>query len=761
MTGLVLVLALAACAPAPAPAPQPAQPAQPSKPTPTDAAPPLEGTLWVLNSYVDHTGATVAPIPGTRVTAELKDGFIGGNASCNQYNGAYTLDGDSLQFILGPMTMMACEEAVMQQEMNFLADLGDVTTYEISGNQLSMMDESGAVALTFTVDEPLAFVGTNWQVQSYNNGKGGLVSSLNTELMTALYAADGTVSGFGGCNNYNGPYTTDGDGIQVGPLVTTRKACLEPETLMDDEAGYLAALQRVASYNIRGAELTMYDAEGARTVVYNASPAAETPVEVAGSAAPMGDPVMVDDVTMVQRGGDWVAVVTGNSPDACPRKFQSEQQASGDAIEIALTSVAPQDAMCAQMLTPFTEEVVIDTTDMQPGEYSVSVNGVAADEPITVGVAAKSSGCAGLDLAGISLDTQGLPYPWQANCIPAAPYDASMPPGPQGLPEHVVINFGVVDPADRQPGDPILYIIPVEAYKAIWDENDNPGVSETIDQIEFQTALLPMPAETSGYPALPYEEITGVNDLAVQVGRVTPAADSASKNGFRFVGRWAQDANPVTNQGLRYTYQGFTNDGRYLVSFWYPVSTAELPNDVADVPADAIDLFNSDPAAAISADAERLNSLTPSDWEPDLSQLDALVSSLVIEGMSANTLGNGVWEWTALRNPNTGEETPLTDGGVYQITFNPDGTFELKADCNNASGSYTADGGLMGSMRFSPGPMTLAECGSDSQSSNLISWLPGIQNYRGHAGGTTLDLSLPAGGGELVFKLAGMDESTP
>ena len=55
-------------------------------------------------------------------------------------------------------------------------------------------------------------------------------------------------------------------------------------------------------------------------------------------------------------------------------------------------------------------------------------------------------------------------------------------------------------------------------------------------------------------PALPYEEIWGVNDLSVQVSRVPSNEDSATQNGYRFVGRWAQDANPVVNGNLRYAY---------------------------------------------------------------------------------------------------------------------------------------------------------------------------------------------------------------
>ncbi|MCA9870534.1 MAG: META domain-containing protein, partial [Anaerolineae bacterium] len=234
----------------------------------------------------------------------------------------------------------------------------------------------------------------------------------------------------------------------------------------------------------------------------------------------------------------------------------------------------------------------------------------------------------------ISLDTQGLPYSWQPVLVPETPYDASMPPGPTGLPEHIEILFGVTDPADRQPSDPIMYIIPVNAYRAQWDAAGDPSVSRTLDRIEQYAFTMPSPAPTSGMPALPSSEIAGYNDLAVQISRAVPASElnllSATQTGYRFVGRWAQDANPVTNQGLRYVYQGFTNDGQYLVSFWYPVTTDAAPADVSQIPQEDWDAFNADPMGVISTTADALNALPPADWEPDLETLDALVASLEI-----------------------------------------------------------------------------------------------------------------------------------
>src|SRR5512143_2767837 len=66
------------------------------------------------------------------------------------------------------------------------------------------------------------------------------------------------------------------------------------------------------------------------------------------------------------------------------------------------------------------------------------------------GNAATSNFCTEVNPNQIQINTMGLPYSWQANCVAATPYNATQPPGPTGLPEHVEINFGVVNPTAAQ-----------------------------------------------------------------------------------------------------------------------------------------------------------------------------------------------------------------------------------------------------------------------------------------------------------------------
>jgi len=322
-----------------------------------------------------------------------------------------------------------------------------------------------------------------------------------------------------------------------------------------------------------------------------------------------------------------------------------------------------------------------------------------------------------------------------------------------GLPAHVEVLFGAATLEDRQPGTPIMYIIPVDAYLRMWDAAGDPTVSSQVDKIFQYTVALPSPAPAS-MPALPVEEVVGHNDVAVQAGRaVTDTAGtspSASKSGFRFVGRWAQDANPVINQNLKYVYQGFTNDGKYLVSFFYPVTTPKLPRSQEEVTAGQMERFNTNPTAAIQMQAQMLDALAPSDWDPNLNTLDALVASLEIARMKSAGLLEQPWVLAGVE-PGGGVK-PLTDTTRhYEVLFMADGNLAYQADCNRGSGTFTYHGGMTGGLRSTLGLATMAECNDNGQGQMFVNGLMSSQDFRVLPGGSPFKLILPAGGGSLVF----------
>jgi heat shock protein HslJ len=107
------------------------------------SANPLEGE-WNVTGYNTGAQAVTGPITGTTLTATFTaDGQVGGNAGCNSYSGTYKLDGTSLT--VGPLatTMMACDQAIMDQETQFLTALQTPTTVETSGATVTLRAASG------------------------------------------------------------------------------------------------------------------------------------------------------------------------------------------------------------------------------------------------------------------------------------------------------------------------------------------------------------------------------------------------------------------------------------------------------------------------------------------------------------------------------------------------------------------------------------------------------------------------------------------
>lgn len=107
----------------------------------------LEGRTWLATELVVD-GSAVAPVEGTVITAKFEDGAISGIASCNNYFGSYTVDGDSMTFGTIGSTLMACEGLVQDQETAYLTLLSQVDAYAVDGDTLTLRS-GGADVITF------------------------------------------------------------------------------------------------------------------------------------------------------------------------------------------------------------------------------------------------------------------------------------------------------------------------------------------------------------------------------------------------------------------------------------------------------------------------------------------------------------------------------------------------------------------------------------------------------------------------------------
>lgn len=225
---------------------------------PKESAPSLAGTSWIL---VELYGQSV--LSDVSVSLNFDGQSISGNDGCNSFGGSYTTDGNS--FSVGDdlmSTLMACEDAIMQQAGKFTQALIATDTYKIDEGRLILVDESGNNLAVFKpVSQELS--GTSWTVTFVNNNTSdtGVVASSDTIIeQTIAFDAEGEFNGNAGCNSYFGNYEVEGNELSLDAIGSTKMAC--PEEVMKAETDYLAALEKADTYQIMGYSLQILDADG-------------------------------------------------------------------------------------------------------------------------------------------------------------------------------------------------------------------------------------------------------------------------------------------------------------------------------------------------------------------------------------------------------------------------------------------------------------------------------------------------------------------
>jgi copper homeostasis protein (lipoprotein) len=115
--------------------------------------PALRGTAWKLVRLGEAPVQVSAGQDAPHLVFASDTLQVSGSGGCNRITGSFTLEGDQMR--LGPLagTMMACANG-MEQEQRFLKSLNRVERYRISGQQLELLDASGAVLVRLEAAAP-------------------------------------------------------------------------------------------------------------------------------------------------------------------------------------------------------------------------------------------------------------------------------------------------------------------------------------------------------------------------------------------------------------------------------------------------------------------------------------------------------------------------------------------------------------------------------------------------------------------------------
>lgn len=222
---------------------------------------PLADSTWEMTA-VWQDGDLAGANPTSIVVAGFADGAVSGYDGCNDYRFTYSIDDESVSFSDLSVTGRACEPTDFEpQGDEFLAAIQASTQFEMSEQSLELTDDNGDVQLRFRPANELPLVGVAWRLEGYASGNGAMTSPLSGSRISLAFAADGTLGGIAGCNDYGADYILAGNLITVDGLVSTERACLEPDGIMTQDTDYLEVLTRVTGFATNLTLLVLLDAD--------------------------------------------------------------------------------------------------------------------------------------------------------------------------------------------------------------------------------------------------------------------------------------------------------------------------------------------------------------------------------------------------------------------------------------------------------------------------------------------------------------------
>ncbi len=650
------------------------------------------GTTWQWEEFQDTAGINDITVhnPKNYTLTLNPDGTFNAQADCNMVSGNYALEGSSLTLAAGPMTMAMCPPESLSD--TYVARLGEVVSAVQEGGKLFlnlMMDGGNMIFSPQAPAGPLApeslgslEYNTEWTASGAAKLKNGFYSepgppgagfatSVRPEPQFTVYGQlngqdaaavvlEIMLSGTG--TLYDLAVVVDQNGTaanvataNLGNRVKVNSVVIENNEVVVDMVAHgpedhpcCPSQGVVRRYALQDNQLVQSGEELLGTVILPANLSPETlenmtyksgwtqdgtaPLangEYREAAAPGSttQTVIVFDnrsipygpINARQSSAVFLRVDPGGSGTFYDLAVVSDVE--GQPVNMAITTVGDRIKIIDHQLVGGQVEVnLLDRAAgvamaEAPTEQYIRRYAAQGEELVVVDEQYLGSypGAYQSELTPdkVTFDAQGPASTVEGKAVPASPYNTCCPPGPTGAPDHLVYKFD---------GEQRLYIIPIEEWEAQWNAAGNSNISNSADQIRTLLAEQPATPPTS-LPFLPQG-----GSLAAQVKYL----DFTTGIAMRYIGRFRQDVGPAMANDFQYLVQGITSDGKYLVSFSYPVVIDTFPSDFNTIPQEELDQVHNNGEAYRQSVINAINGLESNQFEPDLTRLDVLVSSITI-----------------------------------------------------------------------------------------------------------------------------------
>lgn len=89
-----------------------------------------------------------------------------------------------------------------------------------------------------------------WGVDRLKGDAQSLEPPLEGSAIALRFDENGIVMGSAGCNSYRGSCHVDGENVRFGALATTRRFCMRPSGVMEQEARFLRLLSGTVAFSL-------------------------------------------------------------------------------------------------------------------------------------------------------------------------------------------------------------------------------------------------------------------------------------------------------------------------------------------------------------------------------------------------------------------------------------------------------------------------------------------------------------------------------
>lgn len=195
--------------------------------------------------------------------------------------------------------------------------------------------------------------------------------------------------------------------------------------------------------------------------------------------------------------------------------------------------------------------------------------------------------------------------------------------GPMGKgsiwPAHAMITF---DPyaTSKSYYKAEIHIFPVDEYMRMLPEVDN-------QVLLLKRMLAERPSSYSDNEPFPFVPLWNANMVFhTNVSYIHFNGGS----GIRYLTMFSQGMTDLTNDGLIYTFQGLSDDGKYYISAVMPVNSSYLFYD-SDLSQENSAQIHQNFSEYLSKTIDSLDGLSGDDCTPNLNSLDQMMSSIIVK----------------------------------------------------------------------------------------------------------------------------------